>query len=222
MIINVLQHTPNEGPGAIQAWAHLHQHDFYVYHPYQFQVLPSAAQTDFLVILGGPMSPNDQLPWILQEQQLIKTLLQQQVPILGVCFGAQQIVKTLGYAVHKAPVKEVGWGPVTLQSAQIPGLPDQLTVLHWHEEMFELPKKATLLFSNDNLTNQGFVLGRQAVGLQFHLEPQVDNVKEIVVNDAQYIAGSVLQQSAAEIMQTPLPQANEAALFHILDYLTGN
>lgn len=54
------------------------------------------------------------------------------------------------------------------------------------------------------------------------LEPQVDNVKEIVVNDAQYIAGSVLQQSAAEIMQTPLPQANEAALFHILDYLTGN
>lgn len=184
--------------------------------------MPSGAQTDFLVILGGPMSPNDQLPWILQERQLIKILLQQQVPILGVCFGAQQIVKTLGYSAHKAPVKEVGWGPVNLQSAQIPGLTNQLTVLRWHEEMFELPKKATLLFSNDNLINQVFVLGRQSVCLQFHLEPQADNVKEIVVNDAQYIAGSVSQQSAAEIIQTPLPQANKAALFHILDYLNGN
>lgn len=222
MIINVLQHTPNERPGSIQEWAHMHHHDFFVYHPYKFQILPIAAQTDLLVLLGGPMSPNDKCPWIVQERQLIKTLLQKQVPILGICFGAQQIVKTLGYSIHKAPFKEVGWGPVNLQSKRIPGLPDHLTVLHWHEEMFELPKKAELLFSNDNLTNQGFVLGHQAVGLQFHLEPKADNVKEIVVNDAQYLAGSVFQQSAQEILQMPIPKNNEAAMFRILDYLTSD
>ncbi|MGL6207853.1 MAG: type 1 glutamine amidotransferase, partial [Lactobacillus panisapium] len=71
MIVNVLQHTPNEGPGSIQKWAHLHHHEFYVYHPYQFGILPTAEETDFLVILGGPMSPNDDLPWIKQERQLI-------------------------------------------------------------------------------------------------------------------------------------------------------
>ena len=220
MIINVLHYTPNESPGAFQAWAHYHIYDFYVFHPYQFQVLPSAAQPDFLVILGGPMSPNDQLPWILQERQLIKTLLQQQVPILGVCFGAQQIVKTLGYAVHKARVKEVGWGPVTLQSAQIPGLPDQLTVLHWHEEMVEIPKEADVLFANANLQNQGFVLGKQAVGLQFHLEPEKDNIKEIVVNDSQYLSGSVFKQTAKQIIEHPVPKENKTAMFRILDYLT--
>ncbi|WP_270262464.1 type 1 glutamine amidotransferase [Lactobacillus panisapium] len=219
MIVNVLQHTPNEGPGSIQKWAHLHHHEFYVYHPYQFGILPTAEETDFLVILGGPMSPNDDLPWIKQERQLIKTLLARNVPILGICYGAQQIVKTLGYQVKKAPVKEVGWGPVTVQTDVIKGLPHELTVLHWHEEMFEIPQEAKILFSNDNLQNQGFVLGKQAVGLQFHLEPEEDNLKEIVVNDAQYISGSVFQQTAEQIISAPIPPANEAAMFSILDYL---
>ena len=219
MIVNVLQHTPNEGPGSIQKWAHLHHHEFYVYHPYQFGILPTAEETDFLVILGGPMSPNDDLPWIKQERQLIKKLLAKNVPILGICYGAQQIVKTLGYQVKKAPVKEVGWGPVTVQTNIIKGLPHELTVLHWHEEMFEIPQEAKILFSNDNLQNQGFVLGKQAVGLQFHLEPEEDNLKEIVVNDAQYISGSVFQQTAEQIISAPIPPANEAAMFSILDYL---
>lgn len=221
MIINVLQHTPNEGPGSIQEWAHLHHHDFYVYHPYQFGILPTAEETDFLVILGGPMSPNDDLPWIKQERQLIKKLLDKQVPILGICYGAQQIVKTLGYQVKKAPVKEVGWSPVSLRTSMIKGLPHELTVLHWHEEMFEIPKEAKVLFSNDNLTNQGFVLGHQAVGLQFHLEPESDNVKEIVVNDAQYLADSIFNQSAKQIMETSVPEKNKAAMFEILDYLAS-
>ena len=219
MIVNVLQHTPNEGPGSIQKWAHLHHHEFYVYHPYQFGILPTAEETDFLVILGGPMSPNDDLPWIKQERQLIKKLLAKNVPILGICYGAQQIVKTLGYQVKKAPVKEVGWGPVTVQTDVIKGLPHELTVLHWHEEMFEIPQEAKILFSNDNLQNQGFVLGKQAVGLQFHLEPEEDNLKEIVVNDAQYISGSVFQQTAEQIISAPIPPANEAAMSSILDYL---
>lgn len=219
MIVNVLQHTPNEGPGSIQKWAHLHHHEFYVYHPYQFGILPTAEETDFLVILGGPMSPNDDLPWIKQERQLIKKLLAKNVPILGICYGAQQIVKTLGYQVKKAPVKEVGWGPVTVQTDVIKGLPHELTVLHWHEEMFEIPQGAKILFSNDNLQNQGFVLGKQAVGLQFHLEPEEDNLKEIVVNDAQYISGSVFQQTAEQIISAPISPANEAAMFSILDYL---
>ena len=219
MIVNVLQHTPNEGPGSIQKWAHLHHHEFYVYHPYQFGILPTAEETDFLVILGGPMSPNDDLPWIKQERQLIKKLLAKNVPILGICYGAQQIVKTLGYQVKKAPVKEVGWGPVTVQTDVIKGLPHELTVLHWHEEMFEIPQEAKILFSNDNLQNQGFVLGKQAVGLQFHLEPEEDNLKEIVVNDAQYISGSVFQQTAEQIILAPISPANEAAMFSILDYL---
>lgn len=166
MRINVLQHTPNEGPGMIADWAHAHGHTMYVYHPYQFGVLPTADETEMLVILGGPMSPNDTLPWIKQERDLIQQLLDRDIPMFGACYGAQQIAKTLGYPVTKAPAKEVGWAPIYRQSPVIPGIPAKLSVLHWHEEMFTVPAEATLLFSSDRVTNQGFVWKHRVVGLE--------------------------------------------------------
>lgn len=221
MHLNVLQHTPNEGPGMIAIWAQQRGYTMTVYHPYQFGHLPTAADTDLLVILGGPMSPNDDLPWIRQERCLIQALLDQHTPIFGVCFGAQQITKTLGYSVTKAPAKEVGWAPVYRQTTVIPNLPAQLNVLHWHEEMFAIPEAAQRLFSSDRVANQGFVWGHRVVGLQFHLEPTAANVREMVVNDFPYIAGSALHQTAAAILATPVPPENQRALFQILDDVTA-
>ncbi|KAF1285508.1 type 1 glutamine amidotransferase [Lactiplantibacillus plantarum] len=221
MRINVLQHTPNEGPGMIADWAHAHGHTMYVYHPYQFGVLPTADETEMLVILGGPMSPNDTLPWIKQERDLIQQLLDRDIPMFGACYGAQQIAKTLGYPVTKAPAKEVGWAPIYRQSPVIPGIPAKLSVLHWHEEMFTVPAEATLLFSSDRVTNQGFVWKHRVVGLQFHFELAADNVREMVVNDYRYVAGSVLNQTAAEILQTPVPRENQQVLNAILNYITA-
>lgn len=221
MRINVLQHTPNEGPGSIQDWAHAHGHDFYVYHPYQFGNLPIAAETDLLVILGGPMSPNDDLPWIEQERVLIRQLLDQHKPIFGACYGAQQIAKTLGCQIGKAPHKEVGWAPVYRQSDVIPGIPDQLTALHWHEEMFQVPESARLLFSSDLVTNQGFLLGDNVIGLQFHFEPKIDNVREMAVNDDQYpLDHNDLHQTPQEIIDHGVPAANKQVMFKLLDYIT--
>ncbi|MQS75417.1 type 1 glutamine amidotransferase [Lactobacillus halodurans] len=221
MRINVLQHTPNEGPGMIQQWSNEHDHQMYVYHPYQYGFLPTAKETDMLVILGGPMSPNDDLDWIKQERSLIKELLDQDKPIFGACYGAQQIVKTMGYEVKKAPAKEVGWGPVYRRDTRILDIPEELTVLHWHEEMFEVPDEAQLLFSNDNLENQGFVMNHRVIGLQFHIEPAADNVREMVVNDFPYIKGSVLNQTANEILSEPVPNQNKITLFRLLDYITA-
>ncbi|ATO55137.1 MULTISPECIES: type 1 glutamine amidotransferase [Lactobacillaceae] len=220
MRINVLQHTPNEGPGAILDWAQIHNHQVYIYHPYRFGYLPTAEKTDMLVILGGPMSPNDDLQWIKQERELIQGLLDRNVPMFGVCYGAQQITKTLGYAVTKSPAKEVGWAPVYRKSMVIPDLPDELLALHWHEEMFEIPYEAQLLFSSKAVKNQGFVLNHRVIGLQFHFEPQADNVREMVVNDFPYIKNSVLGQSATDILKKTVPIENKRVLFKMLDYIT--
>lgn len=222
MRINVLQHTPNEGPGSIRAWAHANGHDIYIYHPYQFNgVLPSAGQTDMLIVLGGPMSPNDDLPWIQAERDLILQLISQHKPIFGACYGAQQITKALGYPVSKSPVKEVGWAPVYRQTDTIPGLPETLMALHWHEEMFEIPKNAEWLFSSDGLKNQGFVMNGNIIGLQFHFEPEIDDVREIVINDGAYAADSILKQTPANILARPVPAENKMAMFRILDYMTA-
>lgn len=221
MRIDVLQHTPNEGPGAIAAWADQNKQELYIYHPYQFGNLPTADQTDFLVILGGPMSPNDDLPWIKQEQDLLKQVLAQHKPVLGICYGAQEIAKVLGSQITKAPHKEVGWARVYRQANQIPGIPDQLTVLHWHEEMFEIPVQAQLLFSSDLVKNQGFILGDNVVGLQFHLEPLPTNLREIATNDDQYpLDHNDLHQTAEQIIEHGIPTANRQILFKLLSYLT--
>ena len=157
MRVNVLQHTPNEGPGSIKTWADQHHHEFYVYHPETFGKLPTVKETDLLIILGGPMRPNDDLAWIKQERQLIKAMLDAHKPMLGACFGGQQIAKTIGAKILDAPHKEVGWAPVYLKDSTIPDLSEKLTALHWHEQMFEIPEGAKLLFSSDLVENQGFL-----------------------------------------------------------------
>lgn len=220
MRINILQHTPNEKAGSILEWAKQHQHDVYTYHPYQFGKLPMANDTDMLVILGGPMSPNDDLPWIKQEYELVSSLLDKKIPMLGVCFGAQLIAKILGGKVVKAPAKEVGWAPVYLQTNIIPNVPEKALVLHWHEDMFEIPEKAQLLFSSDHVKNQGYIYQNNVIGLQFHFEPLDDNVKEIVVNDYPYINGSVLNQTKDEIIQRRVPKENRDIIFKLLDYIS--
>lgn len=220
MRVNVLQHTPNEGPGAIREWIQINNHEMYTYHPYQFHgVLPTASETDMLIILGGPMSPNDTDEWILNERELIKELIECNTPIFGACFGAQQIAKTLGCSVSKGP-KEVGFAPVYLKSNTIPNIPETLTALHWHEETFEIPTDAELLFSSDLLENQGFVMNHHIVGLQFHFEPLADDVREIVINDSSYIGGSLLKQTPEDIILTPIPLENKEVMFTLLDYIT--
>ncbi|GEO79663.1 glutamine amidotransferase [Companilactobacillus mindensis] len=203
----------------IQDWSQKHGHEMYIYHPYQFGHLPKASDTDMLVILGGPMSPNDELEWIKQERVLIQELIAQDKPIFGVCYGAQQIVKTLGYQVTKAPAKEVGWAPVYRRDVKYLEIPEELRVLHWHEEMFEIPKEAQLLFSSDAVENQGFIMNHRMVGLQFHLEPKDDNVREMVVNDFPYIKGSVLNQTADDILKEKVSDDNRNTLYKLLDYI---
>ncbi|GAA6112625.1 type 1 glutamine amidotransferase [Apilactobacillus apinorum] len=220
MRINIIQHTPNEQPGSILDWAHDRNHDVYIYHPYQFGYLPKVDETDMLVIMGGPMSVNDDVDWIEFERDLIKELAQRDVPMFGACFGAQQLSKAFGGKITTSPVKEVGWAPVYLKSDVIDGIPAELTAMHWHGETFEIPDNAELLFSSELLANQGFVIGHRIVGLQFHFELQTDNVREIVTNDFNYIDGSVFKQTKEDILAREVPKENKDVMYTILDFIS--
>lgn len=220
MRINIIQHTPNERPGSILDWAHDRNHDVYIYHPYQFGYLPKVDETDMLVIMGGPMSVNDDVDWIEFERDLIKELAQRDVPMFGACFGAQQLSKAFGGKITTSPVKEVGWAPVYLKSDVIDGIPVELTAMHWHGETFEIPDNAELLFSSELLSNQGFVIGHRIVGLQFHFELQTDNVREIVTNDFNYIDGSIFKQTKEDILAREVPKENKDVMYTILDFIS--
>jgi GMP synthase (glutamine-hydrolysing) len=130
-----------------------------------------------LIILGGPMSVCDeeQYPFLRWEKTIIRAAIDEAVPLLGVCLGAQLIVTALGSAVYHGPVKEIGWYPISITpygqvDPSLGYLPESPVVFQWHSEGFDLPRGALCLASSVYYENQAFRLGKNIYGLQFHLE----------------------------------------------------
>jgi len=133
-----------------------------------------------LVFMGGPMSVNDDLPWIPAVVRLIQQALADDVPVLGHCLGGQLLAKALGAPVARNPVREVGWWPVevidnTAARTWLNGLPPTFDVYHWHGETFAIPAGATHILASAHCRNQAFVLGKH-VGLQCHVEMTADMI----------------------------------------------
>jgi GMP synthase (glutamine-hydrolysing) len=130
-----------------------------------------------LIILGGPMGVYDeeQFPFLRWEKRIIRAAVDEAMPLLGVCLGAQLIAATLGAPVYHGPVKEIGWSPISItphgQVDSLLGyLPENATVFQWHGDGFDLPSGAIRLASSVNYENQAFRLGKNIYALQFHLE----------------------------------------------------
>ena len=126
-----------------------------------------------LVFMGGHMSVNDDLPWIIPALELIRDAVRKDVPLLGHCLGGQLISKALGGAVRANPVKEIGWGEVRVADNEVARewLGDVQTFLsfHWHGETFTIPPGATRVMENGYCANQAFALGKH-LGMQCHVE----------------------------------------------------
>tara|TARA_B000000477_G_scaffold114805_1_gene111407 strand:- start:1188 stop:1871 length:684 start_codon:yes stop_codon:yes gene_type:complete len=133
----------------------------------------------FVVILGAPESANDDLPYLLNEQKLIKNSVDNEIPVLGICLGSQLIAKTFGAKVYKGPIKEIGFYndlKFSNNSKLFDGFTNPFSVFHWHGDTFDLPEGASRLALSKNYENQAFQY-KCAIGLQFHLE-----VNEQMVN----------------------------------------
>lgn len=124
------------------------------------------------VILGAPESVNDDLSYLNSEQQLIKSYVEKDIPLLGICLGSQLIAKTFGAKVYRGPKKEIGFYndlKIPTNSTFFSGFETRFTVFHWHGDTFDLPVDAIRLVSSKHYPNQAFQY-KSAVGLQFHLE----------------------------------------------------
>ena len=130
-----------------------------------------------VIIMGGPMSvyDEDKFPFLKGENKFIKELIKAEVPFLGICLGAQLLAKAAGAKVVKAPVKEIGWSEIRLteegqRDPIFKNIPKKYNVFQWHGDMFLIPDKGTLLCDSENGINQAFKYGKNAYGLQFHIE----------------------------------------------------
>jgi len=130
---------------------------------------------DFVLIMGGPMSVNDSDPWIGEELSFVQSVMELDIPILGICFGAQLLAKALGSSVTPGPIFEIGMVPVRLtdggkKDSIFSQLPNTFNVLQWHGEGLTLPPGAVSLVASDHFPIQAFRAKDRAYGLLFHLE----------------------------------------------------
>jgi len=138
---------------------------------------PDVSKYDAMVILGGPMNvgQTDAYPHLKTEIQCIRDAIEQEMPILGICLGAQLIAAALGADVYANPVKEIGWYDVTptqegLRDPVVKHLAGHEQIFQWHGDTFAIPRGAVHLASSPHCPNQAFRFGEKIYGFQFHLE----------------------------------------------------
>ena len=143
--------------------------------------------------MGGPMSVNDELPWMVPALKLIADAVRQDVPVLGHCLGGQLIARAFGGEVRPAAVKEIGWGAVSVADNALArdwfGPVQSFECFHWHGETFSIPPGGTRVLESPHCPNQAFALGRH-FGLQCHVEMTEDMVRDWVRGGADEIARS--------------------------------
>jgi len=222
--IHCLTHVPFEGPGRISSWAASRKYELEVIRADLCDALPEVSAIQMLVVMGGPMSVNDDLSWLRREAALVEACLKLEKPVLGVCLGAQLLAKVLGARVYPSGLKEIGWWPVTNISPageSVPILPAKLTPLHWHGETFDLPSGALRLARSEPIANQAFVINGKAVGVQFHLEATPASVEAIVAGAREDIDGGKWQQAEATLLEERVARCSalEMPCYALLDWL---
>ena len=207
MRIHYLQHVPHEGLGAIDAWARSRDHRISRTRLYLNEPLPEPGEIDWLIVMGGPMSVNDEAEhaWLAPEKQFIRACIGARLPVLGICLGSQLIANALGAEVGPNAYKEIGWFPVR-RDAEAGGtafgrlLPEEWDMFHWHGETFRLPEGAVPLLASTACQNQGFIHGDRVIALQCHPEMDLETAEAICDNAAEELEDGPYIQSRAEIL----------------------
>lgn len=191
MRVHFVVHESFEPPGAYETWGRKRGFEITYSRVYEHQPLPtSAAGIDFLVVMGGPQSPNTttwECPYFdaRSEQALIAQCAANGKAVVGVCLGAQLLGAALGAPCAHSPEPEIGVFPILLTpDAKISGkfkhFGNALRVGHWHGDMPGLTDDAKIIAYSEGCPRQIVEYGDLVYGLQCHLEFSRDGIKRLI------------------------------------------
>ena len=229
--VAIFRHAPQEGPGYLAEFLDERQIPWQLISIDAGEAVPrSVGAYSGLVFMGGPMSANDELPWIASVLALIRDAVVGDIPVLGHCLGGQLMSRALGGTVSRNPVKEIGWGEVTVADNDIArswfGGVRHFNAFHWHGETFTLPPGASHLLSSAYCANQAWAIGKH-LALQCHVEmtaAMVSSWCEIGADEILAGKNSPAVQSASEMqrkMADELPRLRDVAARLYTKWITG-
>ena len=193
--VAILQHHGDVGPGYFEDWLREHRIDYCLLRIDEGEPVPeSPAGYAGICSLGGPMAVYDPLPWIGPELALLRGAVGAGVPVIGHCLGGQMLARALGAAVTRNPVKEIGWGKVTVTQPQMARewlgpVGGEIEMFQWHGDSFAAPARATNFLASRWCENQAFVIehgGVAHIGMQFHCEATPEIVRNWSGDDTWY------------------------------------
>jgi GMP synthase-like glutamine amidotransferase len=229
--IHFFQHVPYEDPGYILTWCSQKNIKVSFTRFYERGVIPDPASYDCLVVMGGPMGVYDEkdYPWLALEKEAIASTIKAQIPVLGICLGAQLVASSLGAAVYKNKEKEIGWFDIRFTPAGNAApffkknLNPTMTVFHWHGDTFDLPENAELLASSDACKNQAYLYGSRVIGLQFHFEVTEAGLTLMLENGkSELVSGKYIQNSQEILRYSTYITENNALMAKIMDWITSD
>ena len=172
----ILQHEEPTPPGHVTEWLAGHGARVEILRIDEDDREVDPTDYDLIVSLGSEFAAfDDTKPFVPREARLMRTAIDADVPVLGLCFGGQMLARVLGAEVFRSEESEIGWLPVrTTDPELIPEGP----WFQWHFDSFRVPPGATVIAESD-VGPQAFVAGR-SLGLQFHPEVTTEIMDEWV------------------------------------------
>ncbi len=173
-----IKHITIEGPGTIADFLEDNKIPYAIIDLSYGDKVPKL-EKDFqsIICLGGPMNvyEEEKFPFLKDEDILLRRVIEEKITFLGICLGAQLIAKAAGAKVTKNPEKEIGWYKIVLNDYGLnddlfKDLPEIFPVFQWHGDTFSIPDGGIRLAFSELCQNQIMKYGRNAYGIQFHVE----------------------------------------------------
>ena len=190
--VGIFRTTPTEGPAYFATYLERRSIPWQIIALDEGEGMPRNIRAySGVAVMGGPMSANDDLPWIAPLIELLRSAVRHDVPMIGHCLGGQLMSKALGGTVKVNAVREIGWGEVRVADNGVArewlGDLQAFETFQWHGETFSIPPGGTRILEGEHCANQAFALGKH-LGMQCHVEMTPELIQTWIASGAEELA----------------------------------
>lgn len=234
MKLHIVMHESFEAPATIELWAKNRGCGISYTKLYQGDKFPKNLEGfEFLVVMGGPQSPATTVKECSyfdakEEIRFIRSVIDKNKILLGVCLGAQLISEALGSNFDHSPIREIGVFNISLTEAGkkdpiFSTFPDKFPVGHWHGDMPGLTADSEILAFSEGCPRQIVRYAPRIYGFQCHFEFTTEAIEGMIKNNAHELEKykSLPYIDSAERLRLHNFNGMNQLLYKFLDCLVG-